>query len=68
MKICLATRDSADTVWQEKFDKIEKTDVIVFGYNGLGLISYKKELSGETEYFQDLARLSKTAGAVVISG
>lgn len=68
MKICLATRDSADTVWQEKFDKIEKPDVIVFGYNGLGLISYKKELSGETEYFQDLARLSKTAGAVVISG
>ena len=40
----------------------------VFGFNGLGLVSYKKELGGETEYFQDLARLSRELSQVVICG
>ena len=68
MEMCFITADTLDTVWQEKLSAIGKSDVIVFGFNGLGLVSYKKELVGETEYFQDVARLSKQLNSVVISG
>lgn len=68
MEICFATADTLNKVWQERLDEIGKKDVLVFGFNGLGLVSYKKELGGETEYFQDLASLSKETGGVVICG
>ena len=68
MEICFITADSLDTVWQEKMSAAIKSDVLVFGFNGLGLVSYKKELAGETEYFQDLARLSRELSSVVICG
>lgn len=68
MKICVALNDSINTVWQENLDEIANADLIVFGFNGLGLVSYKKELSGETEYFHDIANLSKQISSVVISG
>jgi hypothetical protein len=55
-------------VWQEKLGDIKKNGVLVFGFNGLGLVSYKKELNGETEYFHDVAKLSKQTSGVVISG
>lgn len=66
MQVCFATRDNLNGVWQDKLGKIGKTDLLVFGFNGLGLVSYKKELSGETEYFQDLASLSKQINGTVI--
>ena len=68
MDFCLVTERSINAVWQEKLIDISKNDVVVFGFNGLGLVSYKKELNGETEYFQDLAKLSKQLSCVVISG
>ena len=68
MEICFITADSLDTVFQEKMSAAIKSDVLVFGFNGLGLVSYKKELGGETEYFQDLARLSRELSNVVICG
>ena len=68
MEMCFITADTLDTVWQEKLSAIGKSDVIVFGFNGLGLVSYKKELVGETEYFQDVAKLSKQLSSVVICG
>lgn len=68
MEFCFVTERSVNCVWQEKLTDISKSDVVVFGFNGLGLVSYKKELSGETEYFQDLAKLSKQLSCVVISG
>ncbi len=68
MKVCAVTEDSLNKVWQEDFEKIGNPDIIVFGFNGLGLVSYKKELSGETEYFSDLAKLSKQLSSVVICG
>ena len=68
MEICFVTADTLDTVWQEKISEVGKNDVVVFGFNGLGLVSYKKELCGETEYFQDVARLSRELSSVVISG
>lgn len=68
MKACFVTEGSVDHVWQEKLGEIGKPDLLVFGFNGLGLVSYKKELSGETEYFQDVAKLSRQLNCVVISG
>lgn len=68
MKVCFVTNSSFDCVWQERLDAISGNDLIVFGFNGLGLVSYKKELAGETEYFQDVAKLSKQLGAVVVCG
>lgn len=68
MKFCLVTADSLSSIWQNKLTKVAGQDVIVFGFNGLGLVSYKKELEGETEYFQDLAKFSKQTSSVVISG
>ncbi len=68
MDVCFVTGETVNAVWQEKLNKIDKSDVVVFGFNGLGLVSYKKELNGETEYFQDVAKLSKQLSSVVISG
>ena len=68
MEICMVTSGSLNSAWQEKLDAISGADVLVFGFNGIGLVSYKKELAGETEYFHDVAKLSKQLGAVVICG
>ena len=68
MKLCFVTENSVNTVWQERLADISGQDVVAFGFNGLGLVSYKKELSGETEYFQDIAKLSKQLDCVVLSG
>ncbi len=68
MRICFCTRDSVNEVWRSKLTKISGNDVVVFGFNGLGLVSYKKELSGETEYFGDVAKLSKQISSVLVCG
>lgn len=68
MKFCFCSGDALNKVWQERLDDICSSDVIVFGFNGLGLVSYKKELSGESEYFQDVAKFSKQTSSVVICG
>ena len=68
MNLCFATSDTLNDVWQEKLSQVGGADVLVFGFNGLGLVSYKKELSGETEYFRDLASLSKETDGVVVCG
>lgn len=68
MNLCLVTTDTLNAVWQNKLDVVANQDVLVFGFNGLGLVSYKKELSGETEYFHDIANLSKQINGVVICG
>ncbi len=68
MKLCMVSTGSINAVWQEKLDKINDSELLVFGFNGLGLVSYKKELGGETEYFHDIAKLSKQLSSVVICG
>ena len=68
MKITFVTEKTLNGAWQDNLTALKGCDVAVFGFNGLGLVSYKKELNGETEYFQDVARLSKQLNPVVISG
>ena len=68
MDLCFVTTDSINDFWQKKLTSVVDTDVLVFGFNGLGIVSYKKELAGETEYFRDVASLSKEIGGVVVCG
>ena len=68
MKVCFVTKGSFYDFWETRLDMVGKSKIIVFGANGLGLVSYESELSSETEYFQDVARLSKTLGGVVVLG
>ncbi len=68
MELIMVTAGSINATWQDNLDEISGAEVLVFGFNGLGLVSYKKELGGETEYFHDLARLSKQLSSVVICG
>ncbi len=68
MEVCFVTDKSLNSVWEYELSAVKNSDLIVFGFNGLGLVSYKKELAGETEYFQDVAKLSSSCQGVVISG
>ncbi len=68
MKVCFVTGSGLNGVWQDKLGKISGHDLVVFGFNGLGLVSYKKELEGETEYFGDVAKLSRQISSVVVCG
>lgn len=45
-----------------------KADIFLFGFNGLGEVSYEKELKGETALFEEGALLSKERKAIVVSG
>lgn len=67
MKVCFVSSESVESFCLKNEIK-EKPDLLVFGFNGLGLVSYKKELSGDTEYFSDVAKLSKDLSCTVISG
>ncbi|MBE5733616.1 MAG: hypothetical protein E7347_01040 [Clostridiales bacterium] len=68
MDVCFITKESLNEIWQDKMQTVAKQSLIVFGFNGMGLVSYKKELNEETEYFQDIARFSKQSSSVVICG
>lgn len=66
--MCFVTGGALNEVWQNKLGDLANSDLIVFGFNGLGLVSYKKELAGETEYFQDVAKLSRQISGTIICG
>lgn len=68
MKLSFVTSGTLNEVFEHNLLDINKSDVVVFGFNGLGLVSYKKELGGQTEYFHDLAMVSKQISSVVICG
>ncbi len=48
--------------------KEEEFDLTLFGFDGMGEISYEKELRGETDFFERSAVLSKTSKSVVVCG
>ena len=53
---------------KECVEEIERVDVLLFGFNGMSEVSYEKELKGETDFFEDAARLSKLFECVVVCG
>lgn len=68
MKVTTILDRSIEEIYLDEIDRYVGSDVIIFSFSGLGLISFKKELENETEYFVDLARLSKELSCVIISG
>ena len=68
MKACFVTGGSLNAFWQEKLEKTAKCDLLAFGFNGLGLVSYKRELEGKSEFFHDAAGLSRATGGVLVCG
>lgn len=45
-----------------------REDLILYGFGGLGEVSYDKELKGESDCFERAARLSKQSKGVVVCG
>ena len=66
MRVGLVCRGGVDA-FQETHSE-EKADILIFGFEGIGEVSYERELKGETRFFEDAALLSKTAKNVVVCG
>ena len=43
-------------------------ELLLLGFEGMGEVSYEKELKGESGFFEEAALLSKTAKGVVVCG
>lgn len=78
MRICFvsgqtlrAFKTQVDGCFAERFSLLcgaDSVDLLLFGFNAIGEVSYEKELKGESAYFEDAAVLSKNSGAVVVCG
>ncbi len=69
MKICLVGGTSLRE-FRSSYEECseEKAELFLFGFGGMGEVSYEKELKGETSFFEDAALLSKKSKAVVVCG
>ncbi len=65
MDVCFVSRGKIAEFYEHSY---EKSDLIVFGFQGIGEVSYERELKGETSYFEEVARLSRQTSAVVVCG
>jgi predicted amidohydrolase len=65
MEVCFVPRGGVEEFC---LDKEKKPELILFGFQGLGEVSYEKEIDGTTNFFEEVARLSKQADCVVVSG
>ena len=65
MQLCFAPRGRITDFYNHTY---QKSDVILFGFQALGEVSYERELNGETSYFEEVARLSKQTSSVVVCG
>ena len=71
MRICFVNEGSVEgfsvgcksTIWDG-----EQAEIILFSFDGLGEVSYDKELKGETALFAGLTELSKKAKCIVVGG
>ena len=66
MKIRFVTEGSLNEYWEGA--KRADCDLLVFGFDGLGEVDYRRELAGETSKLEDMAILSREAGCTVVSG
>lgn len=65
MRVCFVSGKSVESFKKEESDNSE---VIVFSFNGIKELNYKKELKGETEELVKIGRLSRETGSIMISG
>ena len=66
MRICFVTEGTFND-FSDGFEG-EPPDVVCFGFQALGKVSYERELKGETSLFEDVALLSKEQKNVVLCG
>ena len=66
MKICFVPKEGLSDFW-DRTGGVE-ADVIFFPLFEDTIVSYEKELRGETNYFEDVALLSKACKNVVVCG
>ncbi|MGN1058772.1 MAG: hypothetical protein ACI4Q7_05415, partial [Candidatus Avelusimicrobium sp.] len=66
MKICFVTKERLTDFW-ERTGGVE-ADVVFFPLFDDTVVSYERELKGETAYFEDVAMLSKAGKNVVVCG
>ena len=65
MDVCFVSRGKVVDFYEHDY---EKADVILFGFQAIGEVSYERELRGETSHFEEVARLSKQTSAIVVCG
>ncbi|MBR2340950.1 MAG: hypothetical protein IKA72_00890 [Clostridia bacterium] len=65
MDVCFVSRGKLGEFYEHAY---EKADVILFGFQAIGEVSYERELRGETTYFEEIARLSKQTSSIVVCG
>lgn len=46
----------------------KNADILLFGFEGMGEVSYEKELKGESDFFEEVAKLSKREKNIVVCG
>lgn len=66
MRICFVSRGRISECKER--EEFENADLILFGFDGIGEVSYEKELKGESGYFQELATLSGKEKNLVLCG
>ena len=66
MRIAFVTQGSLSAFKEMTF--YEESDITIFGFNGVGEVSYQKELKGETAFFEDAAKLSKRDKNILVFG
>ena len=65
MDVCFVSRGKVADFYEHAY---EKADVILFGFQAMGEVSYERELKGETSYFEEIARLSRQTSSIVVCG
>jgi predicted amidohydrolase len=65
MDVCFVSRGKIAEFYEHAY---EKADVILFGFQAMGEVSYESELRGESSYFEEVARLSRQTSAIVVCG
>lgn len=66
MRICFVSRGKISET--EDRTELETADLVVFGFDGIGEVSYEKELKGESGYFERLAQSSARRKNLVVCG
>ena len=54
MRICFVGKGRLGTFAKEY--SYAEEDLILFGFDGMGEVSYEKELKGESDFFEETAR------------
>lgn len=66
MKIRFVGRDRLRR-FRENYES-EEEELLLFGFEGMGEVSYEKELKNESDEFEQIALLSKLSKGVAVSG